>query len=481
MKTKLFRVEFVAIMFVLIILTFILMVKPIIGVADNGDFSRIMSSTGLGYSAENGEGRFFSFINRLYSINEVSPKVQEFYISTEIILVKAAIFLNKLVTNDKTFDIRFLSLIYLTLFIFSIYIILKCSRQKPALVNWILALLIIVVFADIGYISYFNSLYGEAVSYTFLLLTVGIALYLLKQQNKSVWVLAGYFVSSFFLIGAKVQNVPLAAILILFGLRLWQLRKDMVWKSVIVMSSILLVISAAVIYQSTPERIKNCNKYQTVFYGILKDSPNPQKDLQELGLDPKFAVLAGTNFFMRNLPYDLKAPNMEKELYNKINRSKIFEFYLKHPLRYMEKLEKTANNAFMIRQDGYGNYEKSETIIPGQMSNSFSLWSSLKRWIIPNSLIFVVLFYTFFFVILIMQHMRAKEASGKIYLEIFMLIGAIGIIQFLVPVLGDGEADLSKHLFLFNVSFDMMFVISLTWLTDISLKLGRKMLETRSL
>lgn len=481
MKTRLLRTEFIAVIFGASILTFILMVKPIVGIADNGDFSRIMSSTGLGYYSDNADGRFFSFINRLYSINEAPLKLQEFYASTEIIFVKLAILLNKLVVNNGTFDIRFLSLLYLTLFLFSIYIVIKYNKQKPAVVNWMLALLLVVVFADIGYVSYFNSLYGEAVSYTFLFLTVSIALYLVKQQNKSIWVLSGYFLASLFLIGAKVQNVPLAVVLILFGFRLRQFRKDRLWKAVIVISSFLLIISSAAIYQSTPNRIKNCNKYQTVFYGILKDSPNPEKDLKELGLDPKFAALAGTNYFTANLPYDIKDPNMDKELYNKISRGKILEFYLKHPVRYMAKLEKTANNAFTIRQEGFGNYEKSENVKPGQMAYSFSLWSSLKKSVLPNSLLFVVLFYVFFFGILIMQHIKTKEASGKTYIEVFMLIGVIGITQFLVPVLGDGEADLSKHLFLFNVSFDMMLVISLTWLADISLKLGRKMLETRSL
>ncbi|MNC62237.1 hypothetical protein D3C75_1122420 [compost metagenome] len=40
-----------------------------------------------------------------------------------------------------------------------------------------------------------------------------------------------------------------------------------------------------------------------------------------------------------------------------------------------------------------------------------------------------------------------------------MLLGLIGLFSFLVPILGDGRADIGKHLFLFNVSFDMMAVV----------------------
>lgn len=42
----------------------------------------------------------------------------------------------------------------------------------------------------------------------------------------------------------------------------------------------------------------------------------------------------------------------------------------------------------------------------------------------------------------------------------------IGIIQFIIPVICDGEADLSKHLFLFNVCFDIMFIYMVVWLID---------------
>ena len=40
----------------------------------------------------------------------------------------------------------------------------------------------------------------------------------------------------------------------------------------------------------------------------------------------------------------------------------------------------------------------------------------------------------------------------------------VTMISFIVPIIGDGEADLSKHLFMFDVCFDMMLVSSVIWL-----------------
>ncbi len=479
MSRRLLRIETLAVIAAALILTFILMLEPIIGIADNGDFQRIMASTGLGYLGESNRDKYFGFIERLYSVNDIPLTLKGFYISTEIFLVKFAIFLNRLVKDNGIFDIRFLSIIYSVIFLFSIYLILKYSRPKSILTGLFLAFLLIAFFTDVGYISYFNSLYGESVSFTFLLLTIGTALCLVRLEKPSVWVLAGFFTASLFLIGAKVQNVLIAAVIILFGIRLRQIRKDRLWRNTLLICVLLLSLSSAVIYLSVPKGIKDCNKYQTVFYGILKDSPNPSKDLQELGLDPKFSVLAGTNFFMKDLPYNLKDPAMEKELYDKISRGKILAFYIRHPLRYAEKLEKTANSAFTVRQEGFGNYEKAENTRFGQMSNSFGVWSSVKNSIIPHSLLFVVIFYILYLGILAMLHIRAKGNSCKAYIEVFMVIALIGLIQFLVPVLGDGEADLSKHLFLFNVSFDMMLISGMSWSAGKSLELGKKILKER--
>lgn len=465
MIKKLFRLELLVVIVAAMILTFLLMARPITGVADNGDFPRIMGSTGLGYLSPYGTDNYFGFINRLYSVNDIPLKLAGYYISTEIFLVKLAILLNRIAADNGVFDIRFLSFVYSGVFLLSIFLIIKYNRHKPSYVNWLLALLIIVVFTDVGYVSYFNSLYGEPVSFTFLLLTTAAALYIVRKEHPGLWALAGFFTAALFLTGAKVQNVPIVIIIILFSVRLRQVRRDRAWRNALILFLSLLLISSSVIYLSTPKGIKNCNKYQTVFYGILKNSPQPEKDLEELGLDPRFAVLAGTNFFMKNLPYNLKSPAMEKELYDKIKRSRIIMFYAKHPSRYLEKLEITARNAFSTRQDGFGNFEKSEKVEFGQMSNSFSLWSNIKKIAIPRSLVFLIIFYVLYYFVLIKLHMKAKDISKKAYIEVFMLIGLAGLIQFLVPVLGDGEADLSKHLFLFNVCFDIMLVSSITWLS----------------
>jgi hypothetical protein len=301
-------------------------------------------------------------------------------------------------------------------------------------------------------------------SFTFLLLTIAIVHILLNKVKPSGWLLIFFFISAFFLVGAKVQNAPLGIILALISLRFWHIREDKAWKKLVITISVLLVCLSAAIYFSAPQELKQINQYQTVFYGILKDSPNPKQDLIDLGLNPDFSVNAGTTYFTADASIKQQAPMLQQQFYPNIDHKKIALFYLKHPFRFITKLEAAAHSGMTIRPYYLGNYEKSANRGYGAVSHAFGGWSELKRSILPNSLWFIALFGLAYFLVLIIKYFQTNEAKLRIRIELYMAIGVMAAISFIVPIIGDGEADLSKHLFIFNVLFDMMFVISVVWL-----------------
>jgi hypothetical protein len=168
---------------------------------------------------------------------------------------------------------------------------------------------------------------------------------------------------------------------------------------------------------------------------------------------------------MTGLPYDLRSPLVQEQVYDRITRSKIFLFYLRHPDRFLEKLIISAQNGFYIRPTYLGNYERAPGVKPLQMASMFSLWSTFKANTLPHSLFLVASFFFLYFGVLAYYYIikwRRKERT--LFLDIFSTLGLIGVVCFVVPVLGDGEADHAKHLFLFNVCFDMMVVASIIWL-----------------
>jgi hypothetical protein len=477
MKLKALKPEYPALGACIFILVFTLMLRPIIGVADNGDFPRIMGSTGLQYMSGDYEERYFGYVNRLYRVGLALP-MGGGYFSTEIFMVGAAVLLSQAVLSTGVFDIRYLSLLYSVLFCSAIFLIIRCSRRRLGAAGWLLAGLLVFIFADIGYISYFNSLYGEAVSLVFLLLMAGSGMYLVLKDRPSLWMLAVFFTSAVFFTGAKIQNCPAGILAIFLGLRLLKLGEGRLWRRTAILGVSALIAVSLVSYVFVSRDIKVCNKYQTVFFGILKDSPDPAGDLAELGLDPDLAVLAGTNYFMQSYPVDIRSDDFKNRLYESVDHVKIAGFYLRHPDRFVNKLEIAAQNAFKLKQ-GFGNYEKYEGVAYRQTADMFGLWSDFKLKVLPHSLLFVALFYAGCFLILVFEYVRNRDTRNRLYLEIIAFIGATGLMQLVIPIIGDGEADLSKHLFLFNAAFDCMFIAAAVYLAHRLFRLANRVRAMR--
>lgn len=448
--------EFIAAGAALFILAYILMLRPVVGVADNGDFPRIMGSTGLQYLTDDYNERYFGYVNRLYRVGIALP-MGGGYFSTEIIMVGLAVLLSQSLADTGVFDIRYLAFLYSLVFTAALFFLVRSNRKRLGAAGWLLAGLLVFVFADVGYIAYFNSLYGEAVSLVSLLLLAAAGMYLVLAEKPKLGMLVAYFAAAVFLTGAKIQNCPAGILALVFGLRLLKLDRGRTWKRAVFLGVSAVVVTALFSYLFVSRDIKVCNKYQTVFYGILKDSPDPAGDLEELGLDPELAVLAGTNYFMDSYPVDIRSGEFKERLYESVDHFKIAGFYLRHPERLFDKLGVAAQNAFKLQQ-GFGNYEKYPGVAYRQTADIFGLWSDFKLKALPHSLLFIALFYTACFSVMAFEYFRARDAGTRLYIELIALLGMTGLMQFVIPIIGDGEADLSKHLFLFNAAFDCMFI-----------------------
>lgn len=458
-----FRFEYAAAGVVLGVLCCILFIRPITGVADNGDFARIMNSTGLKYITDSSTDRYFGYVNRLYRTGFILP-FGGGYFSTELPIVLLAIFISKSFLNADLFDIRFLAAIYTFVLTAAIFLAVGCVRKRSGFSGTVAALSLILVFCDTGYTSYFNSLYGEPVSLVFLLLMAASWLTLCTWEKPPTWALILFGVSAIIFAGAKIQNSPAGLLAALLFFRVVRLRKDALWKKVSVMLAVSVIAVSALCYAGVSDEIKVCNKYQTVFYGILRGSPDPERDLGELGIDPSLAVLAGTNYFMQEYPVDIRTPEFKEMISTKVNHFNILAFYLRHPGRLLRKLEYAADNGFKLNQ-GFGNFEKYPGVEYKQVTGVFNFWGGFKQKVLPHTLVFIAAMYLAALLAAIYEYIRGRGTPARFTAEFACFILATGLSQFVLPIIGDGDADLSKHLYLFNVSFDLLAVIGVTYLS----------------
>lgn len=174
-------------------------------------------------------------------------------------------------------------------------------------------------------------------------------------------------------------------------------------------------------------------------------------------------MLAGTNYFQGDTAIKQDDPSLTPDFYDRMSHKDVLFFYLKHPSRLIDNMKYAAENSMSIRPYYLGSYEKSENKPAGALAYTYSAWSQLKNNHIPHTLGFLVLFYLVYYGGVLFEYFRTRELRGRIAGELMMLLGLIGLFSFLVPILGDGRADIGKHLFLFNVCFDMMAVAMLGW------------------
>lgn len=236
-----------------------------------------------------------------------------------------------------------------------------------------------------------------------------------------------------------------------------------------------MALVSVVLYVTAPKELKHINLYQTVFFGILNESPDVRGDLRDLGLPERLEVLAGTNYFQGDTAIKQDDPSLTPDFYDRISHKDVLFFYLKHPSRLIDNMEYAAQNSMSIRPYYLGSYEKSLGNPAGAVAYTYSGWSEFKNRKLPDSLWFLVLFYLVYYAGVLFHYFRAKERRERVAGELLMLLGLIGLFSFLVPILGDGRADIGKHLFMFNVSFDMMAIVILGGIVRIAAGfLGRK-------
>lgn len=454
---KRFKPEHLAFLCVIMLLAVILLRRPIIGVADNGDFARIMRSTGLHYLTNDPEEKYFGYVNRLYRTGYIIP-FGGGYFSTQILLVLAAVYLSGSFSGSDVFDIRYLAAIYIVILAFTVCQAVKCIRKRSASAAILAVISFVIIFCDTAYTSYFNSLYGEPVTFVSLLFMSAMAYMIAAEEKPSIPVLILFSAGVIIFAGAKVQNVPAGILATLLFIRIAALRKDKIWRRLCAAAAAAVVVVSFAAYFSISRDIRICNKYQTVFFGILKESPDPAADLEELGLDPSLAVLAGTNYFMEDYAVDIRTAEFRKMIDENISHIEVAAFYARHPDCLLKKLHIAAENGFKLNQ-GFGNYENYEGTEYKKTTDVFCMWSDLKMEVLPHSLLFISAFFGLILLVLICEYSRAYSKHKRLLIEYFGFIALTGIMQFVLPIIGDGEADLSKHLFMFNVCFDI-FVCS---------------------
>lgn len=460
-----------------ILVSYVLFRYPQPGVADQGDFDRVMGPAGLKILESDAENknfiRFFKYTVTNYGMFSYDGMFINVLLGSSIgyiiVLIK---FLCK-IFNQEVFKTQYLALVYSIMYISAFAVILKNLNIKNKIKLSILGILILFVFFDGNYLVWFNSLYGEPMILTTLMLLTASILYYIncryrdENSRKTFLSIILVFAASFMFLGSKLQVISALPFIFIFLLKIiFDNRKEL---SKYKMASLILLLIVVCAY---PLRISAVSKglsrdtqYNSVFYGVLNGSSTPEQDLKDLGLNPDMAVEAGKHAYLNKEEYVKYVPRTEiteKEFYNKISNFKLAKFYITHPLRFLKGMEYTASNAFKT-STSLGMYSRDYSEKPITNFDRFVNWSKFRESKMPKNLLFIVSVFLIVFIISLLEYRKGNKLVKNTVMLLWMIM-CIGAVQFPMPFMGNGRADTAKQLYLFNFVFDIILLISVFYI-----------------
>jgi hypothetical protein len=441
------------------ILASLVLIPPIVGMANNGDFEKVLGYAGLDYLSDKYEERYQTHVVREFRFREVWYRSG--YLTSETLLVLAARGVAEPLSRSRLFDIRVLGGLHLLLLLGGLGTMIWAAGRLATPVQVTCAALLTFFFTDVGYVQYFNSFYSQTASLLFFLLMIGIAALAISFGKLEGWRMAAFFLAAAMFLSSKPQEVVHAPWIALLALRLARVPFPGGWRRPVVFLSLGLCLGSAVYFRKTPTNVRKVALYHTVFSDLLPWSPDPAADLRALGLDPAFVRYSGTHAFVKGVP--INEEWFEREFFWKVGYRKVLTFYAVRPRRLLERLDRTAKRgALNLRPDDMGNLERSDPAYrPIGLTDRWGAWSAFRRKFEPVVTPLLTLFLLGNLVAAAVAWKKARPPDRLVWEGIIFLVG-IAVLEFLVCALADVSSP-ARHLYIFHAACDLLLVADAAW------------------
>lgn len=386
-----------------------------------------------------------AYFTRVYELTNLDEG-SEF--SLEHVIVNLAKALDWLFTRDQLFDIRFLAFLYLLLYLPGVFLIIKAALERVRQFSEaaLLAGLGVLIFSDISYIAYFNSLYADALFFIMLLYMAGCSLLLHREGKRQNLYMALLGLSGMgFCLVAK-QGF-LAGVIIAFFLLMhlqYMVRKRSKALNIIV-TCLVLAASILSLFQVSSE-FDDTGKYHAMTRGVLLQSADPARTLENMGINISFSVLANDSLYDDYPVTQLANPSIQQEFLNRYSTGDIMMYYIRHPGALISMWDLGVKAAVNLRRDYCGNYERSTGMPPMGKSIFGSAWSIFKMQSAPKTIGYLVVLAA---TVLITT---GKKMLGKhtqrwnfTYFMTCMCLLTLGVADMTYVVIHSGDAQLVQY------------------------------------
>lgn len=420
-----------------------------VGLNHGGNNSSIEASLGL-------DGVNDGFFYTGYNIIESNGITND---SSFYNIVRPIIRLTSIFSNY--FDIRILSFIYTLILIISIFYLNKYINFSNRIGNIVFAFLTIFVAFDLSYLLYLNTLYAEAAFYVLLLFDISLYIKLITSKRPQIPTTVLFFFIAIIICGLKSNMYILFLPFLAMGIYLFTKRKGYTFRFLVGILSLLLIVYPILKYDVYLDSDKD--KFHSVFYGILYENEEPEKTLYKLGLDEKYAELAGKNQF-NELPLDINSEEFRENFYNKISYWDITRYYITNPSEYIKQFKYVGYNSMDTAPKYVGNYTVASGKDAYATATGFNIYNIIKSKLYPKTLWFIYLIPFALIFLLILY--RKNINKGIVVLGCSLSV--MSMMLFNIPMITSGLVDIVRTMAIFNIAFDTVVVMIVCILLYIS-------------
>lgn len=446
-----------------LLMIIMLFVPNYLGVAGDQNVGRVMNAAGVYYTETAVDEIYNNYFVRTYSNVLVGQETADEFLNSQVLLVRIAVFIDNIFTGDRVFDIRCLAMLYGILYVPALYVLVKqaCSRVKKFSEGFVIGFVGLLIFADVAYITYFNSFYPEALWFISLMYCVGAGLSFQKNRSglKDFGALAIIVIFAIVLLTSRGECAFLGIVFAVFCLRLIFARREWMWGVICVMTAFILSIVSITCMLNMKSDYDETSKFHAMTRGVLFEADDPSGALEEFGISTSYELLADTSIYDFLPVIESNNKVLKEEFLDKYTYMDVAAYYLRHPGSFVNLMDLSIKSCFGIRREYYGNYEQSVGL-PAQAKSIFwGMWSTFKSTSAPQTIgFFLVLVGA---VVLLFGRgysiRLSEDRRSTVFLDMLLVVVLVCVLQSGNTIIHSGDAEMAYHCFLVAFGMDIIF------------------------
>ena len=298
-----------------------------IGLADNGDFARVLGPLRLWPVGQPADPNLY--FNYFVNDYVVADRVYDVGVpSSEELIARLARGMAGIILPTGTFQLQLIGILHAAILILALFIFLNALQTRPLWLRLVCGLLLIFIWTDLEYVQQLNTAYTDAGAIVALAVVFSIAVHCLLAANSWPWAL-GFALSGCFLLATKTQHgvaLPfLVAFCLLAAFRAHRKYDRMAW----LLAPVFLVAITTWMIEKTPEDYRAPPAFSVVFDKLALLSPDPKSVLADFRMSQEeFGNYIGLDAYQPGVPTD---PAFRRRIITLVTPSRLGAFYWRHP------------------------------------------------------------------------------------------------------------------------------------------------------